>query len=700
MPRINLLRAHVALVLALLALGAGGGSASAAQPLFPDLKSLPPRSLHLSQTDTGYDGGGSYDYVLRFSNTVWNAGPGPLDLRGRIDPDTQRGPAYQRVFDTEGGHVDYPIGSDFYYHPAHHHFHLDDWGRYELWKRADYDAWIAGGRTSAGTPLLGHKISSCALDDEFVAGVPGAPAYGEFQFSGCSTDANGDLAEGLAPGWGDTYDYTRYDQWIDIGSNPLPDGDYVLRSVMDPLNKIYESADRSGSAQESQQDNEATTPLTVRDGKLVDVAAPTGSVQINNVDLRTASSKVRVSVMGRDDVSGVTQFRVSGDGRSWRTYAYGGGDTSNQGIAWDLADTRYGGSAAGGTRSVFVQFADKSGRWGPVAKDTIDLTACASSTGAPSPYAGAVLADRPVSFWRLGETCGAVAGDARASNPGVYASAAGLGAPGLLADELGSTGVALESQSQWVRVPSSPSLDVPAGLTLEAWVKPRALPTAGTSASIVSKPGAYALEFDGPRLQLTLVRGRTHYRVRAPVGAVHPGGTYHVAGTFDGRIAHLYVNGHMAGSAPGRSPDATTSSLFLGAWDEGVALFSGTLDEVAVYGKALTTARVAAHRAAALPPPALPAPSNLKAAAGRGRRVTVTWADDASHESGLLLERSPDRRFRHPAHRHLRAHTTTFTDVHTSPGRVYWYRLRAYTATHISAWSKGARVRTRALHPR
>lgn len=695
MSRLHCLRAHAALFVAIAALGATAGSASAAQQLFPDLKTLPPRSFHLSRADVAYDGGGPVDYVLRFSNTVWNAGAGALELHGHIDPQTQRGAAFQRVFDTDGGYVDYPVGSDFYYHQVHHHFHLDGWGRYELWKRADYEAWIAGGRATAVTAIKGSKISSCALDDEFVAELPGSPAYGRFPFSGCSPDSHGDLAEGLAPGWGDTYDYTRFDQWIDVGSNPLPDGDYVVRSVMDPLNKIYESADRAGAAQEGQADNEGITPLSVRDGKLVDVVPPTGSVQINDVDRRTASAQVRVSVLGRDDVSGVTQFRVSSDGRSWRTYAYEGGDLDPQTVAWDLADTRYGGSAKNGTRSVFVQFRDASGRWGPSAMDTIDLAACSASTGTASPYATAVLADDPVGYWRLGETCGTVAADARGTNPGTYAGAPELGAPGLLADEPGSTGVALDGKGQWVRVAASPSLDLRGQFTLEAWVRPGALPPAGRSASIVSKPGAYALEFDGSRLGLTLVRGSIRYRVRAPGGAVRAGEAYHVVGTFDGRVARLYLNGRLVASAPAQAPGASSSSLYFGAWGDGLTLLAGTLDEVAVYAKALDPAQVAAHHAAATPPPALAAPSNLRALAGRGRRVTLTWADDASHESGLLLERSRDRRFHHSLHRHLRGHMTSFTDVHVSSGTVYFYRLRAYTTLHTSPWSGLARVRTR-----
>ena len=61
--------------------------------------------------------------VLRFSNTAWNAGEGKFALRGVIDPTTQSGPAYQRVYDSAGNYVEHQVGT-IYYHPVHNHYHL------------------------------------------------------------------------------------------------------------------------------------------------------------------------------------------------------------------------------------------------------------------------------------------------------------------------------------------------------------------------------------------------------------------------------------------------------------------------------------------------------------------------------------------------------------------------------------------------
>src|SRR3954468_12215779 len=57
--------------------------------LFPNLKTLPPRHLTLERADVSVDSTGDMHNVLRFSNSEWNAGPGRLELRSKIDPTTQ-----------------------------------------------------------------------------------------------------------------------------------------------------------------------------------------------------------------------------------------------------------------------------------------------------------------------------------------------------------------------------------------------------------------------------------------------------------------------------------------------------------------------------------------------------------------------------------------------------------------------------------
>src|SRR4051794_22602610 len=83
-------------VLILVLFAVNAAAAPAATPLWPDLKTLPPRALKIDRTDVSVDGSGQFHNVLRFSNTVWNAGEGRLEIRAHIDPKTQDGTAYER----------------------------------------------------------------------------------------------------------------------------------------------------------------------------------------------------------------------------------------------------------------------------------------------------------------------------------------------------------------------------------------------------------------------------------------------------------------------------------------------------------------------------------------------------------------------------------------------------------------------------
>src|SRR5919199_4979033 len=230
-----------------------------AAPLYPDLTTLPPRDLRFDRADVSQDLHGDFHNVLRFTNTVWNNGSGRLELRATINPTTKDGTAYQRVYDDQGGSTDTAVGR-FYWHAVHSHYHYDDWGRYQLWTKADYDAWVASGRTNGAPDDIGTKTTSCIMDEEFIKTMPNMPYPGQFPSDGCFPNAQNFMIQGLSPGWGDTYDYYRFEQWIDLGATgSLADGAYVLRSVTDPTNKIYESPNKADGSKESPVANEGIT---------------------------------------------------------------------------------------------------------------------------------------------------------------------------------------------------------------------------------------------------------------------------------------------------------------------------------------------------------------------------------------------------------------------------------------------------------
>jgi hypothetical protein len=258
--------------------------------LYPDLQTLPPSDLYPDTIGFGL----LARHVVRFTNTVVNAGAGPLELRG--DPVT--GQLVQRLYDDDGGFVDRPLpDADFVFHAEHGHWHLGDFARYDLW-RAGEPAGTNDSRRHARSKQHrdkrhGHeqrqkrhgdrhhphkerhrqrrmsqtretwypvhagrsKASFCVRDTDRVRDETATPA--EPVYLDCERDI-----QGLSPGWGDTYPFGIADQWIDVGPRPLPDGRYVLRSVADPRDLLDE-----GGA-ESEASNARQMCFTVTQGQV------------------------------------------------------------------------------------------------------------------------------------------------------------------------------------------------------------------------------------------------------------------------------------------------------------------------------------------------------------------------------------------------------------------------------------------------
>jgi hypothetical protein len=207
-----------------------------------------------------------------------------------------------------------------------------------------------------------------------------------------------------------------------------------------------------------------------------------------------------------------------------------------------------------------------------------------------------VRADSPVSYWRLGETTGTAAADAIGANPGTYVNVPMLGQASLLGSDAANPSVGFDGSVDQVKVADSASLKLTSPFSLEAWIKPVAVPAAGTFASVLTKENSYSLQFNGPRLEFTVIQSGTRKRLQAAAGAVVAGQTYHVVATYDGATRRLFLNGVEAISGPlTGAATTTTSPLFLATWDGHAEFFRGTVDEVAVYKTALAPARVAAH---------------------------------------------------------------------------------------------------------
>ncbi len=198
----------------------------------------------------------------------------------------------------------------------------------------------------------------------------------------------------------------------------------------------------------------------------------------------------------------------------------------------------------------------------------------------------------PVAAWAFDETAGTVATDA--SGNGHDGSIAGA-----QRTPSGHSGGALvfDGSGDVVTVPDAGALDLASAMTLAAWVRPEAIPSYW-SAVLQKDPSVYHLHASSPS-------GRPASGVTASAGCcsnvIGPAplavGTWsHLASTYDGSQARLYVNGALVASATALGPiQATSGSLRIGNNTFAGEAFTGSIDDARVYDVVL-----AAHEIEAL----------------------------------------------------------------------------------------------------
>ena len=168
----------------------------------------------------------------------------------------------------------------------------------------------------------------------------------------------------------------------------------------------------------------------------------------------------------------------------------------------------------------------------------------------------------------------------------------------------GKFGGALQfnGQSSWVTVPDTAALDLTNGMTLEAWVNPAGLSGWRTAIMKESTGLSYALyaNDNSPNPAVT-VRIGTADRSAAGTSQLPLNTWTHLAATYDGAQLRLYVNGVQAGSrAQTGNMVVSTGPLRIGGNAVWTEFFSGLIDEVRVYNRALSAAEILADMNAAV----------------------------------------------------------------------------------------------------
>ncbi len=204
---------------------------------------------------------------------------------------------------------------------------------------------------------------------------------------------------------------------------------------------------------------------------------------------------------------------------------------------------------------------------------------------ATAAYANIVVADAPVSYWRVGQPSGSVAPDTMGVNLASHLGGFTLGEPGAVA---GDTAVRLNGSTGYVKVPNSASVETGDEFTVEMWVK---LGRLGAVQGLATK-GSYLVSLDGANY-VNLRKPNVGNIVRSTTPISDTSAYHHIVVAKAGPATRIYIDGSdRTGPVVNRTIADTTSPLLLGT---GAGYLNGSLDEVALYPRALTAAEVAEH---------------------------------------------------------------------------------------------------------
>jgi len=197
---------------------------------------------------------------------------------------------------------------------------------------------------------------------------------------------------------------------------------------------------------------------------------------------------------------------------------------------------------------------------------------------------------KPLAHWRLDEGTGKTAKDSSGNGHSGTIKGGAAWSNGVWGKAL-----VLDGVNDHAVVKHAASLNV-TKFTQSLWLKVEKFPS--NSVDIFSKRGA--AQTDGPTLIL-YANGqiRFHWEVsNTNYGMLSktlllPGKWYHLAGTYDGASARFYVNGVQDSSAlVTTNPPAVSNDIVLGSGESMTNYFAGSMDDVRLYGSALTAGQV------------------------------------------------------------------------------------------------------------
>lgn len=237
----------------------------------------------------------------------------------------------------------------------------------------------------------------------------------------------------------------------------------------------------------------------------------------------------------------------------------------------------------------------------PTATATVSSFVASNGTNYPEVVRG----DSPVGYWRLGEQAGNVFYDAVSTNDATATSAAGTytrDAASLLTNN--SDGALSSDGSASVINAGNGSAFNTNAMSVEAWVKQTG--TTGLQ-DVAYKSSSYLLRVNAGQPYFFVYLPTAGWQSVAAPSNISTGVTHHLVGTYDGTaLLKIYVDGTLANTANisaatgSKTVNVTANPLYFSGSQFSELGINGTMDELALYGSALSASAVSTHYQAGL----------------------------------------------------------------------------------------------------
>jgi hypothetical protein len=289
--------------------------------------------------------------------------------------------------------------------------------------------------------------------------------------------------------------------------------------------------------------------------------------------------------------------------------------------------------AAGGSTTFRVTFNPSADGW-----RTATVRISNSDTNA-NPYTflvqgvGITATAGPVGYWQFEEGSGGTTAD----TSGNHLTGTLMNGPTWVTGKVGSWGLNFDGSNDRVDLGNPALLQLVGPLTLSAWAWPNSVSGSGR---IITKGGAsgsrgWSLNAENTGAWAFQVAVNSTTLTSLQTSGVPLNTWTHVAGVYNpydasGPTMRLYTNGVLAATATNGVPSAQynppSTAVAIGSRSDGTTLWAGKLDEVRIYGRALSGSEVAALMNPPIVPPEFFPPSLL------GNQFILDWTGSGKLE--------------------------------------------------------------------